>query len=199
MEQHDAVQLTEAATIGASLGASDGLRLKTVWTVEKYAAGIDAVRAGIVEPYEIVSATGNLLVNGGGDVLWAGVIGNVVTTTGVGYTRFSNGEASIGVGKSTTAAAVTQTDLQATSTGKFRKGMEATFPTHTTGTASTSAKNIAFKAIMSTAQANFAWQEFGVFNTTAQTGGRMLNRKVQNLGTKSTAATWAITATLSLA
>lgn len=199
MTHYDTARLTEEATIGASLGARDGLRLKTVWTVEKYWGGIDDVRAGRVKPYETVSATGNLLMNGGGDVLWAGVLGNVVATTGVGYTRFSNGEASIGVGNSNTAAAVTQTDLQATSTGKFRKGMEATFPTHTTGTASTGAKNIAFKAIMSTAQANFAWQEFAVFNTTAQTGGRMLNRKVQSLGTKSTAATWAITATLGLA
>ena len=89
----------------------------------------------------------------------------------------------------------------ASSSRRFAKGMEATYPLHTTGDGSTSALNIAFRSVFSTAQANFAWQEWGVGNSTKSTApyaGRLLNRKVQSLGTKSTAATWTFTVTLSL-
>jgi hypothetical protein len=73
--------------------------------------------------------------------------------------------------------------------------MEATYPTHTDGTTSGSA-TITFRSVFGTGDANFAWQEWGVFN--ASTGGRMLNRKVESLGTKSSAATWTFTVTITL-
>lgn len=190
--------VTESAVVHPSIEIADGPKWSARWKVEKYWAGIEDVRAGTVEPYEVLEYSGNLLVNGGGDVMWLGLKGGLSGTTGLANTYFDNANAAIGVGKSTAAAAVSQTNLQATSTGRDRKDMEATYPTHTTGTGSTAAKNITFRAIFSTAMANFAWNEWGIFNSTADTGGRMLNRKVQALGTKSTAASWTLTCTLGL-
>jgi hypothetical protein len=109
-------------------------------------------------------------------------------------TYFNNGNAYIGVGDSTTAAAATQTDLQA-STNKLRKAMDATYPQHTDATTS-GAASIVFKSTFSTSDANYAWQEWGIFN--GSSGGRMLNRKVESLGTKTSAASWAFTCTLTL-
>lgn len=105
-------------------------------------------------------------------------------TTGTG-TAFNNANSYIGVGDSTTAFAATQTDLQA-STNKLRKAMDATYPQVTTNT-------ITFRSTFATTDANFAWQEWGVFN--ASSAGTMMNRKVESLGTKTSAQTWQFTVT----
>lgn len=100
---------------------------------------------------------------------------------------FNNANSYIGVGDSTTAFSASQTDLQASS-NKARKGMEATFPTRTNN-------QLVFKSSFGTSDANFSWQEWGVFN--ASSGGVMLNRKVENLGQKSQ-GTWLLTVTLTI-
>jgi hypothetical protein len=194
--------------------ACEGIHWNCDWKIEKYNAGIDDVRAGTfqsstagsklgqpVRPYEVVNGKDNLLLRGGADLLWLGLKAGLTATTGAKNTYLNNAEAVIFVGNSNTAAANTQVDLQASSSRRFAKGMEATYPTHTTGDGSTAALNIAFRSVFSTAQANFAWEEWGVGNSTKSTApypGRLLNRKVQSLGTKSTAATWTFTVTLSL-
>jgi hypothetical protein len=149
-----------------------------------------------VEP-ELVDIDGNLLVYGGASCQWQTLIGNGTTTADQSLTYFSNARAAIGVGDSTTAAAATQTDLQA-STNLLRVAMDSTYPQHTDATTS-GAASIVFKSTYSTSQANFAWQEWGVFNSATAATGRMLQRKVESLGTKTSAATWALTITLSLA
>jgi len=103
-------------------------------------------------------------------------------------TFFTNANAHIGVGDNNTAFAVAQTDLVA-ATNKFRKAMEATFPT-----ISDNALN--FKSSYGTDDANFQWREWAVFN--AATDGVMLNRKVEDLGTKIN-GTWVLTVTLTVA
>lgn len=158
----------------------DGLNWKCDWTVEKYRDGSDT-------PYEVVEEHGNLLMYGGASALWQRLIGT-------GVTAFSNAVTHLGVGDSTTAAVATQTDLQASS-NKFRKVMEATYPVHTDGTALANA-SIIFRSSFSTAQANFAWNEWAIFND--PTAGRMLNRKVSSLGTKTSADTWVLTVTLTV-
>lgn len=145
---------------------------------------------GEEEPYEVIEREGNLLTIGGASALWELLIGSGAVSA------FSNANAAIGVGDSTTAAADTQTDLQA-ATNKLRKAMDATFPTHTDSTGTAGSKSIQFKSTFGTSDANFAWQEWAVFNNVA--AGRMLNRKVESLGTKTSAATWTLTITLSLA
>lgn len=118
------------------------------------------------------------LTNAGRDVIAAMLIGESTTD-------FTNANAHIGVGDSTTAFGVTQTDLQA-ATNKLRKAMDATYPTR-------SGNVLTFRSTFTTAEANFAWQEWAVFN--AATAGTMLNRKVEALGTKASTQSWQITVT----
>lgn len=105
---------------------------------------------------------------------------------GAGVTAFNNANAHIGVGDSTTAFAAGQTDLQASS-NKLRKAMDATYP-------SGGSNAIVFRSTFGTSDANFAWNEWGVFN--ASSSGTMLSRKVESLGTKNSSQTWQFTVTL---
>lgn len=163
------------------------------WTPAQIAAG-DADHA----LYDSIEREGNLLVIGGASVLWEALIGNGSAVAGGGLTFFNNANAAIGVGDGTAAAADTQTDLQAAA-NKLRKAMDATYPQHTDSTATAGSKSITFKSTFASADANFAWQEWGIFNSPTAATGRMLNRKVEALGTKASGTTWTLTITLSLA
>lgn len=138
---------------------------------------------------DTIEAEDNLLLIGGASAIWQRLIGTAVTA-------FDNSNAFIGVGDSTTAAADTQTDLQAT-TNKLRKAMDATYPLHTDSTGTVGSKTITYRSTFATGDANFAWEEWGIFNAAA--AGRMLNRKVVSLGTKTSAATWQFTVTIAAA
>jgi hypothetical protein len=105
---------------------------------------------------------------------------------GAGVTAFNNANAHIGVGDSSTAFSAAHTDLQA-STNKSRKAMDTTYP-------SGGANAIVFRSTFATGDANYAWNEWGVFN--AASAGTMLNRKVESLGTKTSSQTWQFTVTL---
>lgn len=105
---------------------------------------------------------------------------------GAAVTAFNNANAYIGVGDSSTAFAVGQTDLQAAS-NKTRKAMDATYP-------SGASNVITFRSTFATGDANYAWNEWGVFN--ASSAGTMLQRKVESLGTKTNTQTWQFTVTL---
>jgi hypothetical protein len=157
------------------------------WTADDIASG----RAGM--PREVVEERFNLLAYGGASNLWECLVGNGTGTAGQTLTFFNNGNAYIGVGDSSTVAAATQTDLQA-STNKTRVAQDATYPQHTDGVVSGSA-SITWKSTFGTGSANYAWNEVALFN--ASTAGRMLNRLVQSLGTKS-GGTWAISLTITL-
>jgi hypothetical protein len=204
----DKGNLTEGAQVGAHMDVHDAVKWKARWLLNKFhavdifAAGLDPataqeadILAAGVQPYETIEREGNLLMYGGASCLWECLIGNGTGTASQTLTYFNNGNAHIGVGDSTTAAAATQTDLQASS-NKLRKAMDATFPTHTDGVI-VGAASIQFKSTFGTSDANWDWEEWGVFN--AASGGRMLNRKVEDLGTKTGAASWAFTVTLTLA
>lgn len=158
-------------------------------TVDKYHGEVSAeeIAAGLAVPYETVVGTPQLLTYGGASALWHRLIG------GTTVTAFDNTNAYLGVGDGNTTAAATQTDLQGTN--KLRKAMDANYPSHTDGTTSSSA-SIVFRATFGTSDANFEWLEWGIFN--AASSGRMLNRKQENLGTKSSAASWVLTCTLTL-
>ena len=102
-------------------------------------------------------------------------------------TFFDNANSFLGIGDSTTAFSATQTDLQA-ATNKKRNAMEATYPQRTDNA-------LVFKAIFATGDANFAWNEWGIFN--ASTGGVMLNRVIEGLGQKN-GGNWGFTVTLTV-
>ena len=111
-------------------------------------------------------------------------IASTITSTGA---AFANATAHIGVGNGTTAFAATQTDL--TGASKTRKAMDATYPTVSGGT-------MTFRSTFATGDANFAWEEWGVFS--AATGGTMMNRVVQANGTKANTETKQVTVTITL-
>jgi len=104
---------------------------------------------------------------------------------GSSYTKFNAANAHIGVGDSSAVFVSAQTDLQA-ATNKLRKPMDATYPQR-------SANVITWRATFGTAEANFAWNERGIFNAVA--GSQMLSRKVVALGTKTSSASWQLTCT----
>jgi len=115
------------------------------------------------------------LTNAGRNLIASAIIG-------AAYTTFANANAHIGVGDSSTAFAAAQTDLQAAS-NKLRKAMDATYPQQSTNV-------LTFQSTFSTSEANWAWEEWGVFN--ASSSGTMLCRKVEALGTKTSAQSWQI-------
>lgn len=107
-------------------------------------------------------------------------------TAGTG-TNFDNSNAYIGVGNGTTAFAASQTDLVGAS--KTRKAMDATYP-------QVAANVITFRSTFGTSDANYAWEEWAIFN--ASTSGTMMNRVVASNGTKAGTETKVVTATITL-
>jgi len=105
---------------------------------------------------------------------------------GLGGTAISH----LGVGDSSADPGVifSQTDLQA-STNKYRQALDAGYPARASQT-------VTVRATFGSADANFAWNEFGLF--WGASGSNMFSRKVQALGTKS-GGTWVLTATVELA
>lgn len=113
-----------------------------------------------------------------------------LTTAGVNFlsqaaigqgTPFNAANARLGVGSGNNAFAVSQTDLQGS--GKYRKAMDSGYPTITP-------PKVTFKATYAQSEANFPWNEWGIFN--AATGGVMLNRVVESNGTKQSNQTWVL-------
>lgn len=143
------------------------------------------------DPYEVLQFEHNTLAYGGTSNLWQYALGNGTTTAGHALTYLNAANAAVGVGDSNVAAAAAQTDLQA-ATNKLRKGMASGYPAHTPGTGS-GAKTITFRSTFDTTEANFAWEEAAVFNSATAGTGRMLNRKVTSMGTKTSASSWQIT------
>lgn len=119
-----------------------------------------------------------------------------VTTAGLGLmaglligealTPLNAGNCYIGVGDSSTAFNVSQTDLQA-ATNKAREIVDSA-PGRSGGV-------LTFIATFETGDANFAWNEFGIFN--ASSSGTMFARKVSSLGTKAS-GDWTLTVTETL-
>jgi hypothetical protein len=102
---------------------------------------------------------------------------------------FTAANARIAVGNSNTAFSASQTDLLGAST--LRKVMDAGFPDFTQG-----ANIIRFQSTFATGDANFDWLEWGVVNSGS--GGTLLNRKQEGLGTKTSAQTWQFTVDLTV-
>lgn len=111
-------------------------------------------------------------------------------TGGATYTRFNNANAALGVGDSATAFAAAQTDLQGSAypTNKLRKAMDSGYPQR-------AANVITWRSTFATTEANFHWQERGVFNNPTGGSGQMWSRNVVDLGTKTSSFSWQFTAT----
>lgn len=173
---NELARFKENIKILAQTGAHDFAKWRPVFTVEKWAC--DADREAGLPPLEVVRVEGNLLLN-------EGITEMLALLIGTGGTAFSNANARIGVGDSSTAAVATQTDLQGTN--KVYKAMDATYP-------QVSGQTVTFRATFTGEEANFAWREITADN--GPTAAKNLNRKVQNMGTKVSPASW--TASLSI-
>lgn len=156
------------------------LQMKKIWTVRKYA---DDVAYQADQPFEVSKFEGNMLLN-------EGIAELLDLACGLGTpTAFSNANAYLGVGDSSTAEAATQTGLQAV-TNKLYKAMEAGYPSRTNQT-------VTWRSIFGGTDANFAWNEFTVANGNSDTGDN-LNRKVSAQGTKAAGQTWTLDLSLTL-
>lgn len=143
-----------------------------------------------LQPDHITRAEGNSLVNTGKQRLSDLFIG-----TGQAFTA-ARGMA--GVGDSSTATTTTMTTLQA-GTNTFYQAITSG-PTSVTGVITASSQ-------FGTADGNYVWNEWcwaiataapvssATFNT-ATTTGIMVNRAVQNLGTKVSGAIWTLNGTV---
>ena len=158
----------------------ESARIAGCFQVTKYENSPARLRG---EPYVVGEPFHNLLCTAGLALLWS-------LTTGQGGTAFSAANAYLGVGDTATAADPSQTDLQASS-NKVRRAMNGTYPATPSGGIEI------FQADFGSTYGNWHWQEFGVFNA-GPTGGTMLNRAVQDQGTKVAGQTWTLTATITI-
>jgi hypothetical protein len=131
--------------------------------------------------YDVAEAE-NIFLTAGINEIWKLVTGQSANT-------FTNAQAQIGIGDSSTAAAAGQTDLLA-ATNKTYKAMNGSFPTVP------SAGAVQFQATFASADANYAWQEFVVKQGTSSI---CIDRGVAAMGTKASGTSWTATVTLTIA
>lgn len=135
------------------------------------------------EPDSVDEYPHNLLLNNG-----IARLGSLLV--GAGGTAYNAANSRIGVGNSSTAAAAAQTDLQGAS--KYFKLVSSASWTAQTGT---------WAATFGSSDANFAWEEWGIDNGTADSATvttPMLNRRVVSMGTKTAGSTWTLTVTITV-
>jgi hypothetical protein len=173
---NEKIQIAENLASKTSVNLGDEPNLRGHFKLEKFYH--DETGRPLECPFEVIEFE-NAITNVGGALLLDLIVA-------AGGTAYNNANAYIGVGDSTTAFAVGQTDLQA-ATNKLRKAMDVTFP-------SRSGQVMSWKSTFASGDANFAWEEAGIFN--ASTGGTMLCRKVQAMGTKVSGTTWTLTYTI---
>jgi len=181
---------------GVVHAAGQGLQLKTRTTLRVFDGDVDAYRREhgkalgerlFLEghrPIEERVVEGNL-------ALQEGIVALFNLLAGETETAFNNGNAYLGVGDSSTAAADTQTGLQA-STNKLYKGMDTGYPV----VGGASDKKVTFRSTFGSSDANFAWNEWSVANGSSDSADN-LNRKVESLGTKSEGSSWQLTVEIS--
>jgi hypothetical protein len=208
MTRPDAARGLDSAAVSALIddGARDSIKWRPVATVEKYddiQTKWVADKLGLlkplgqhfeelgVKPYETIVAPGNILTTAGLNRLTSLLIG-------AGGQALTNTATRLGVGNSTTAAAVGQTDLQAAAGASNRqfKVMDATYPQQANGV-------LTVRSTFATGEANFVWAEWGI-DVGAPTvadgttvNALLFNRAVQALGTKASGS-WVLTATVTI-
>lgn len=196
----------DVARVGAGMTAGDSINWHPALRVDKYDDDMTAWaqrRLGVMKPLgahfealkiapaEVVEVEGNLLTTAGLQRLTNLLIG-------AGGQALTNTAGRIGVGNSSTAAAVGQTDLQAAagSTNRWFQVLDATYPTAVNGL-------VTLRATFATGDGNFVWAEVGtdIAAPTVTSGNTvnalLLNRFVQALGTKASGS-WVLTETITI-
>lgn len=134
-------------------------------------------RVGESKPYTIDESTHNCFLIEGMNEMWRLILG-------LGGTPFNSTSAYIGVGDGTTAENETQTGL--TGTNKYYKGMATGYPK---GPSEAGDKKALFRAVFTSTEANFDWNEVTVANGNSDAAVNML-RIYSPKGTKSAGEEW---------
>jgi len=198
MEKNDRGRGKDTVQVGAQIPVTDNAHYKAVWRIFKFLGDFskktleEILKAGI-KPYEVLEIEGNCQLNDG--------INNILTPAIIGgsYTPVNTTDGCIGVGDSSTAAAATQTGLQASSNRQW------VIVTSTSGTGSS--QQLVLQASFGSSYGNFAWNEICAGSTTTpgslpSTGAtppataHVLNRLVQSMGSKASGTTWVATLTI---
>lgn len=150
------------------------------WRVEKW---LDTAKklAGCA-PDEVICEAQNIVLDGGAEEMLKLITGSE------GATAYDKTNAYIAVGDDSTAEEATQTGIKATS-NKATAKMDGGYP-------QVDGRQMIFRASFDDDSANFDWHEICIYNA-AEYGGKAMNRKVADLGTKKT-GTWAVQVTVSL-
>ena len=160
------------------------INMSKKWTICRYLSDNDRINGNL--PKTIIDGAGNVLPGksefNGNVMLNEGIAALLNLLTGAAETAYSNANAYLGVGESTTAAAASQTGLQGAT--KTYKAMESGYP-------SISGQTVTFRSVFGADDANNAWQEFTVVNASTDDGDN-LNRKVDNQGTKASGQSWTL-------
>jgi len=123
---------------------------------------------------------GNLFLEEGINLIWTAICGG-------SFTPFDEANAHIGVGDGTAAEDYSQTGLQGAN--KYYKKVDTGYPIYGSG------RKAVFRATFGADEANFTWNEWTVANGPDDDAVN-LNRKVENLGTKTQGSTWILTVEL---
>jgi hypothetical protein len=153
-------------------------------------ANLGTLQEAGLDPFDFTEAEHNLMVNGGITSMLTLLIGGGGTTYANGNARLCAGD---GAGSVPTAAA-TDTDLAA-STGSTHRYMQAANSTYP----SVSGEVLTIVGTFASGNGNFVWNEWGIdYGGSSGTGAAsgLLNHKGVNLGTKTSAAAWQFTATI---
>jgi hypothetical protein len=171
-----------------------------IWQVEKFNVPVDKgkpgelaefwreVKSGRLKPHEILE-TANVLLQTGMLEMWDLI-------KGASALHFNATDTKIGIGADATAAAPTQTDL-IHATDKTYVAMESGWPKTRTDDGALGYGVFQTKATFATGDANYAWNEAVVKNTNGSSL-KCICRAATGWGTKTSAATWVATHTVTL-
>ena len=160
------------------------INMSKKWTICRYLSDNDRINGNL--PETIVDGVGKVLPGKsefeGNVLLNEGITALLNLLIGAAETAYSNANAYLGVGESTTAASASQTGLQGATT--TFKAMESGYP-------SISGQTVTFRSVFGADDANNAWQEFTVVNAPTDAGDN-LNRKLDDQGTKAAGQSWTL-------
>lgn len=143
-----------------------------------------------IRPHQVIEREGNLITDNGWNLLMKNVAGSAGTL-------FSATVGRIGLGSTAASVAYTDTDLAA-ATGATTRQWELLSSAPTVG--ATHSAGLAFAATFGTGVANFHAQEWGTDQGTAAGTGAstsvFFNHGASDLGTKTSAVSWAVTITI---
>lgn len=169
-----------AKEIGCRISENFGFRPR--WQIDRYKPGAYQLIAGreiiVGRPFDRSAFDGNLALNEGINAFWT-------LFAGGSETAYSNANARLGTGTSSTAAAASQTGLLADA---VFVGMDAGYPTYG------SSQQYIAKGTFGTSTANQSWQEFSLDN--GSSANKNFNRKCSDEGTKPSGQIWVLTLTV---